>query len=103
MLGRRSHVRLSLESGAEGVLSLSRDVAVRVRGDGQLVAISREAAVTGERVRVMLHDDAVDVLADVVESRPIIHDGAVRFQLLLRCHPRDADAINSDRMSEPTR
>ena len=84
MLGRRSHVRLSLESGAEGVLSLSRDVAVRVNSDGQIVAISREAAATGERMRVMLHDDDIVVLADVIESKPIIRDGAVRYQLLLR-------------------
>ena len=84
MLGRRSHVRLSLESGAEGVLSLSRDVAVRVNSDGQIVAISREAAATGERMRVMFHDDDIVVLADVIESKPIIRDGAVRYQLLLR-------------------
>jgi hypothetical protein len=84
MLGRRSHARVSLESGAEGVLRLARDISVRVSGDGQLVAISRDAASIGECVRVLLADDEVDVIAEVIESKPVICDGAVRHRLLLR-------------------
>jgi hypothetical protein len=63
MLGRRSHARVSLESGADGVLSLARDIWVRMSDEGLLVAISREAVAVGERVRVLLAEDDVDVLA----------------------------------------
>jgi hypothetical protein len=94
MLGRRSHARISLESGAEGILSLTRDITVRVNSDGQLVAISRDAAAVGERVRVLLADDEVDLIAEVVESKPIVCDGAVRHRLLMRCNDRDAIAPN---------
>jgi hypothetical protein len=89
MLGRRSHVRISLDAGAEGVLSLARDIAVRTDGDGHLVAISREAAAIGERVRVLLADDEVSVVAEILESKPVICDGAVRHRLVMRCVGRD--------------
>ncbi len=101
MLGRRSHARVSIEAGAEGVLSLARDISVRVSGDGDLIAISREAAAIGERVRVMLADDEVHLIAHVVESKPIICDGAVRHRLRLRCAGRTD--VASDRDGESTR
>src|SRR5215204_1939606 len=88
MLGRRSHVRISLESGAEGVLSLARDISVRTSGDGHLVAI-------GERVRVLLADDEVTVVAEIIESKPVICDGAVRHRLLMRCS--GGDVVSSNR------
>jgi hypothetical protein len=94
MLGRRSHARISLESGAEGVLSLARDISVRTSGDGYLVAISRDAAAIGERVRVLLADDEVTVVAEVIESKPVICDGAVRHRLLMRCSGRDVVSSN---------
>ena len=82
MLGRRSHVRVSIESGAEGILSLARDIAVRVNSDGNLVGVCRDAVAIGEHVRVVLADD--DVLVEVIESKPVICDGAVRHRLLMR-------------------
>ena len=97
MLGRRSHARVSLESGAEGVLSLARDISVRASGDGHLVAISRDAAVIGERVRVLLADDEIIVVAEVIESKPVVCDGAVRHRLLMRCSGRDV--VSSNRTS----
>jgi hypothetical protein len=44
---------------------------------------------------VLLADDEVDVIAEVVESKPIICDGAVRHRLLMRCNGRDASAPNT--------
>ena len=89
MLGRRSHARISLQIHADGVLSLARDISVRTRGDGHLVAVSRDAAAIGERVRVLLADDDVTVVAEVIESKPVICDGAVRHRLVMRCLARD--------------
>lgn len=85
MLGRRSHARVFIESGAEGVLSLTRDISVRVTGhQDKLVAISRDAGAIGERVRVVLPDGEIDVVAEVVESKLTVCDGAVRHRLLMR-------------------
>jgi hypothetical protein len=89
MLGRRSHARMSVEAEADGVLSLARDITVRTNGDGHLVAISRDAAAIGERVRVLLADDEVTVVAEIVESNPVVCDGAVRHRLVMRCFGRD--------------
>jgi hypothetical protein len=94
MLGRRSHARISLESDAEGVLSLARDIWVRVSDEGLLVAISRDAVAVGERVRVLLAEDDVDVLAEIVESKPLVCDGAVRHRLVMRCPGRAIGSSN---------
>lgn len=103
MLGRRSHARVSIESGAEGVLSLTRDISVRVTGHhGKLVAISRDAGAIGERVRVVLPDGEVDVVAEVVESKLIVCDGAVRYRLLMRPSGGEVDSGRDDG-SERTR
>jgi hypothetical protein len=87
MLGRRSYTRVSIESGAEGILTLTRDVSVRMTAIGELVAIGRDAAAVGERVRVELADQ--EIPAEVIESRPIVCDGAVRHRLLMRRLDRD--------------
>ena len=94
MLGRRSHARISLESDADGVLSLARDISVRTSGDGHLIAISRDAAALGERVRVLLADDDVTLVAEVIESKPVICDGAVRHRLVMRSFGRDLVSLN---------
>jgi len=84
MLGRRSHARISIESGGEGVLSVAHGISVRVNNLGQLVAIGRDAGALGERVRLVLPEARMDVVAEVIESKPVMCDGAVRHQLLLR-------------------
>jgi hypothetical protein len=93
MLGRRSYPRLSIGSGAEGVLSLARDIAVRVDDRERLIAVSCEAGVIGETVRVEVPDDGMDVIAQIVESKPFVIDGAVRHRLQLRrVHTEDSTA-----------
>ena len=84
MLGRRSHTRISIASGAAGVLSLARDVAVHISDNEPFIAISREAGVIGETVRIEVPDEGVDVLAEIVASKLMITDGAVRHRLSLR-------------------
>jgi hypothetical protein len=96
MLGRRSHARVSIATGAAGVLSLARDVAVHVNDDGQFIAISREPGVLGETVLVTLADEDVNVLVEVIESKPMITDGAVRHRLWLRQVNADRDVSDSD-------
>jgi hypothetical protein len=84
MLGRRSYARVMIADGAEGVIRLARDIGLHERYDGDWTAISREPGVLGEIVLVDLVDDGVTVAARVVESRPVVTDGAVRHRLWLR-------------------
>jgi hypothetical protein len=84
MLGRRSYARVAIVDGAEGVLRLTRDVVLSERRQGEWIAMSREPGVLGETVVVALLEDGVTHVATVVESRPIVTDGAVRHRLWLR-------------------
>lgn len=96
MLGRRSHARVSIGTGADAVLSFARDIAVGLSQDGELVAISRDAGVLGEIVHVAVPDDGMMLKAEIVESTPIITDGAVRHRLSLRRLPTESDATETD-------
>jgi len=84
MLGRRSYARVMITEGAEGVLRLARDIGLHERQDGDWTATSRDAGVLGEIVLIDLLDEGVTVTARVVESRPIVTDGAIRHRLWLR-------------------
>jgi hypothetical protein len=95
MLGRRSYARVAISAGAEGVLSLARDVGIHL-DKGQLVAISREPGVLGETVVIAVPDEGGKILVEIVESRPIIIDGAVRHRLWLRPLNTDRDASESN-------
>jgi hypothetical protein len=43
---------------------------------------------------VLLADDDVTVVAEVIESKPVVCDGAVRHRLLMRCSGRDVISSN---------
>jgi hypothetical protein len=94
MLGRRSYARVSIQSAADGVLTLTRDISVRMSMTGEFVAISRDAAAIGEHVRVELADR--EIHAEVIESRPIVCDGAVRHRLLMRHRDRLPDVDSTE-------
>jgi len=95
MLGRRSYARVAISAGAEGVLSLARDVGIHL-DNGQLVAISREPGVLGETVVIAVPDEVGNIPVEIVESRPIIVHGAVRHRLWLRRLNTDRDANESN-------
>lgn len=94
MLGRRSYTRVTIAQGAEGVLCLSRDVAVTERTEGEWVATSREAGRLGETVLVSMLDEGVTLQAQVVDSKPIVTDGVVRHRLWLRAVAVDLPVAN---------
>ena len=84
MLGRRSYARVMIADGAEGVLRVARDIGVHERQDGDWTATSRDPGVLGEIVLIDLLEEGVTLTARVVESRPIVTDGAIRHRLWLR-------------------
>ena len=84
MLGRRSYARVAIVDGAEGVLRLTHDVVLSERIQGEWIAMSREPGVLGEIVVVGLLEEGASYVATVVESRPMVTDGAVRHRVRLR-------------------
>ena len=87
MLGRRSDKRFRLTEPADGVVRFYRDVIVERHGD-EWIAIGREPAVTGETLVL----DVLDLdegapqgrfVLCVIESRPVIVDGDVRYRIRL--------------------
>jgi len=69
----------------ESVLRVLRDVIVHRAGDYEWVAIGREPAVVGETLMLDVDDgDAWHRLTMyVIESRPIIRDGDMRYRIRL--------------------
>ncbi len=85
MSGRRSHVRFSVIRSPGGVLRVMRDVVVQRAGDREVIAISREPGVLGESVVIEFpaDDTSAGLQARVVESQPVVVNGAVRHRLRL--------------------
>jgi hypothetical protein len=86
MSGRRSYTRFTLSPHSEGVFRILRDIVVQRIDASEIIAISGEAAVMGETLTIDIPaDEATHALSvQVVDSRPIVVDGAVRHQLRLR-------------------
>ena len=96
MLGRRSYARVMIAEGAEGVLRLARDIGVSEQKDGVWIATSREAGILGETVVVDVLDARISIAARIVDSKPILTDGAVRHRLVLRRVDVDASDVSVD-------
>ena len=86
MFGRRSYARFSIEPSGHGVLRVLRDVIVQEIGSDELMVIGREAAAVGELLTLELPavDDGTALSVRVVESRPLVLDGALRHRLRLQ-------------------
>ncbi len=67
-------------------MRVTRDVWLRQNERGEFVVISRTPARVDEHLTLTVTSSAgyVDLQLQVVESRPVIVDGAVRHQLKLR-------------------
>jgi len=88
-----------IAEGAEGVLRLARDIALHERRDGDWTATSRDAGVLGEVVLIDLLDEGITLTARIVESKPIVIDGAIRHRLWLRkLDPDDPARVTTVRL-----
>ena len=103
MSGRRSHARFAVASPWNGVLRIWRDAVVGRNADQELFAIAHTAAVAGEELSLHLHSDAASVAytVRVVESRPVIVDGAVRHRVRLALAPTTVGPIETDSAVAP--
>ena len=85
MSGRRSDPRFLVASPWDGAVQVLRDVVVNRVHPKELVAISIAPGVIGEEMSLdlMTEGSNVAVRVHVLESRPIIVNGAVRHEIRL--------------------
>ena len=84
MSGRRSHARFAFLQSPTGILRVLRDIDIQSSTNGHIVAVSREPGVLGELVSVQFPAQASEALRTrVLDSQPVVMDGAVRHQLRL--------------------
>ena len=85
MSGRRSDPRLLVASPWDGAIHVLRDVVVNRVHRKELVAISTAPGVIGEQMSLdlMTEGNNVAVRVQVLESRPVIINGAVRHEIRL--------------------
>jgi hypothetical protein len=85
MSGRRSHQRFALLASPEGILRVMGDVVLESQTSEQIVVVSRQPGVPGETVSVQSpHESETIVMAQVLESQPIVVDGNIRHQVRLQ-------------------
>jgi len=85
MSGRRSHQRFALLASPEGILRVMGDVVLESQTSEQIVVVSRQPGVPGETVSVQSpHESETIVMAQVLESQPVVVDGSIRHQVRLQ-------------------
>jgi hypothetical protein len=82
MAGRRGYPRFEI-ANAEGVLRVLHDVILDRSNTREVIAIATEPGLRGEIVTVHVAGERAGIKAKVVDSRPVIIDGAVRHRLRL--------------------
>jgi hypothetical protein len=85
MSGRRSHPRFAVAIPWNGAMRVLRDVVVDRTGRDELLAVSHVPAITGEDMSLDLISAGRNLAlkVKVVESRPVIVEGAVRHRIRL--------------------
>lgn len=85
MSGRRSHPRFAVATPWDGAMRVLRDVVVDRVDREELLAISHAPAIAGEDMSLDLvgAGRAIELRVRVLESRPVIIDGAVRHRIRL--------------------
>ena len=85
MSGRRSHPRFAVAIPWNGAMRVLRDVVVDRTGRDELLAVSHVPAITGEDMSLDLISAGRNLAlkVKVLESRPVMVEGAVRHRIRL--------------------
>lgn len=85
MSGRRSHPRFAVAIPWNGAMRVLRDVVVDRTGRDELLAVSNVPAIAGEDMSLDLISAGRNLAlkVKVVDSRPVIVEGAVRHRIRL--------------------
>src|SRR3954466_9728194 len=93
MTGRRSHHRFAVANPWEGAMRILRDVVVDRTSRDELMAVCQVPGVLGETMTLDLMGGGITLglRVSVLESRPVVIDGAVRHRLRLGVIPSESD------------
>lgn len=85
MSGRRSHPRFAVATPWDGAMRVLRDVVIHRTESGELQAVSQQAAIAGEEMTLDLMGagTTIGLKVRVIDSRPVMIDGAVRHRIRL--------------------
>ncbi len=103
MAGRRSHPRYAVSTPWDGSMRVLKDVVIHRTDSDELLAVSRTAGITGEEMTldVMGAGASLGLRVRVLESRPVIVDGAVCHRMrLAMLNADDAAAVDRDTPAE---
>ena len=85
MSGRRSHPRYAVATPWDGAMRVLRDVMIQRTETDELHAVSHVAGIAGEEMTldVMAAGTTIGLKVRVIDSRPVMVDGAVRHRIRL--------------------
>ena len=85
MSGRRSHPRFAVATPWDGAMRVLRDVVIQRSDSGELQAVSQQSAIAGEEMTLDIVGGGatIGLKVRVIDSRPVILDGAVRHRIRL--------------------
>ena len=85
MSGRRSHPRYAVATPWDGAMRVLRDVLVQRTEHDELHAVSHVAGMAGEEMTLdlMAEGTTLGLKVRVIDSRPVMVEGAVRHRLRL--------------------
>ena len=98
MSGRRSHQRFEVSPSSPGTLRVNRDIVVQRAATDELQVLSREPGVRDESMFVQFPDDdsGAAVRVRVIDSKPVVVQGAVRHLLRLHVIGAGTDPVPDD-------
>jgi hypothetical protein len=105
MSGRRSHPRFSVSDPWVGTMRVLRDVIVDRSDTEELLAVSHVPCIVGEKMSLDLlgAGESLRLTVQVLESRPLVVDGAVRHRIrlgLVNGHPLEPGALAAPAQAE---
>ena len=94
MSGRRSHPRFMVATPWDGAMRVLRDVVIQRTDRDQLQAVSHVPAIAGEEMTLDLMGagTTLGLKVRVLDSRPVMVEGAVRHRIRLALLNADDDA-----------
>jgi hypothetical protein len=102
MSGRRSHPRFAVATPWDGAMRVLRDVVILRSESDELHAVSHVPGISGEEMTLDLigAGETLGLKVKVIDSRPMMVEGAVRHRIRLAVKSSDAETVASERTEE---
>ena len=103
MSGRRSHPRFAVATPWDGAMRVLRDVTVLRSESDELHAVSHVPGISGEEMTLDLMGAGatLGLKVKVIDSRPMMVEGAVRHRIRLAVKSSGAETVVSESTEEP--